>query len=176
MSYCAIITFKDGKPSEQIEYRNAWGGAARIWNSLFDKYLKNPEIPYDSWLQINRQQSLWDLANRKTLPDCERAVHCSTLDLAYIQRDNFLRFASHLREFDRINPVQRNTVNHLIAWADKIVTLECEAIGFYGTSVSENPWCKWNEEKDESDAIPLSEGWEIYDHIYQRTEQTESKQ
>ncbi len=50
MSYCAIIPFKDGKPESRVEFRNAWGGAAYIWDCLFKKHLKDPAIPHDSWL------------------------------------------------------------------------------------------------------------------------------
>ena len=35
MSYCAIIPFNDGKPCGDVKFPNAWGGAARIWDSLY---------------------------------------------------------------------------------------------------------------------------------------------
>lgn len=170
MSYCAIITFKDGKPDQQIEFRNAWGGAARIWDALFDKYLKDPAIPYHSWLCRN-QQPLWDLAKRKSLPMFERAIHCSTFDLAYIRRENFPRFCNDLNAFEAAYPTPVK-VNHLPSWEARIEDLDCEAISFYGTSVAENLWCKWDSEKDEPIEVPLSEGWEIYDWLDQPETET----
>lgn len=163
MSYCQLIIFKDGKPSYGIEYRNAWGGAARIWDALFEKHLKNPNIPYHSWISGD-QQPLWDLAKRETLPMHERAVHASTFDHAYVRRENFPRFCADLRAFDAAYP-SGPKVSHLSAWADALEKLDAEAIGFYGTSVAENPWMKYDEAKDESIPVPLSDGWELYDWL-----------
>ena len=164
MSYCAIITFKDGKAKDAIEYRNAWGGAARIWNALFDKYLKNPSIPYHTWICPRGTQALWGLAKNKMIPIFERAIHVSTFDLAYIRRENFTKHCGYLRKFDETYPVC-GQVNHLKTWADKIETLDCEAIGFHGTSVAENSWINWDEEKDGSEKVPLSEGFEVYEWL-----------
>lgn len=165
MSYCEIIIFKDGKPTGGIEYRNSWGGAARIWDALFEKYLKDPAIPYHTWVSGDHQP-LWDLAKRKTLPEHERAVHASTFDHAYISQTNFPRFCTNLRTFDQAFP-KGQKVSHLQAWADTIEKLDAdvEAVGFYGTSVAENPWMKYDKGKDETVAVPLSEGWEIYDWL-----------
>ena len=163
MSYCKIVIFRDGKAAEDIEFRNAWGGAARIWESLFERYLKNPDIPYDSWL-FGNQQLLWDLAKRQTLPIYERAVHASTFDRAYVRQVNFSRFCTDLRAFDAAFPAGTK-ISHLQAWADAIEKLNAEAIGFHGTSVSEDLWRKYDEAKDESIATPLSEGWEIYEWL-----------
>jgi hypothetical protein len=95
----------------------------------------------------------------------ERAVHASTFDHAYIRRENFPRFCADLRAFDAVYPSVGAKVNHLPAWADAIEKLDAEAVGFHGTSVSENPWRKYDEAKDETFAVPLSEGWEIYDWL-----------
>jgi hypothetical protein len=164
MSRCAIITFRGGKADAQIEFHNAWLGAARIWDALYDKYLKNPTVPYDSWLfgLRDNQHRLWDLVNRTDLPIHERIVHASTLDLAYINKEHFPEFCADLRKFDSAFPSE---CSHLTAWADAIEKLDCEAIGFWGTSVGENPWCHFNEEKDEAELVPLSSGWEIYDTL-----------
>jgi hypothetical protein len=163
MSYCAIITFRDGLPDWQIEFRNAWGGAARIWTPLWDKYLKDHTKKYDSWLTGN-QQRLWDLAKTPGLPMYERAVHVSTFDCFYVKAENFPRFCADLRAFDAAYPVT-GQVNHLPAWADKISTLQIEAVGFHGTSVAENPWSKWDGEKGEVIPVHLSQASEVYEGI-----------
>jgi hypothetical protein len=168
MSYCKIITFKNGKPAGGVEFQNAWGGAARIWNALFEKHLKNPFIQNHSWL-CSDKQALWDLAKRKTspLPECERAVHASTFDRAYVNRQNFPRFCADLRSFDVTYPVAQAVVNHLSAWADTIEKLgtDVEAIGFLGTSVGENLWVEYDQENDRDILVPLTDGWEVYDWL-----------
>ncbi len=164
MSYCAIVIFKDGLPHGKIEFRNSWGGAARIWSALFDKHLKNPAIPYHNWLAESEQQKLWALVNRADLPIYERTVHASTLDFAFIKREHFPIFCTDLRAFDVAYPAPEKA-NHLPAWADAIEKLDCEGIGFHGTSVAENPWKKYDEEKDVMINIPLAKGWEIYDTL-----------
>lgn len=165
MSYCEIIVFTGDKPAGGIEFRNAWGGAARIWNSLFDKYIKDQNIPYHSWMNEKEQRKLWDLANDERLQMFERIVHCSTFDRAYISRNHFKQFAADLRAFDSAYPADQKYINHLPAWADAIEKLDFDAIGFYGTSVGENLWLKWNKEKEEDDPVPLSKGFEIYDAL-----------
>ncbi len=152
MSYCQIIPFAEGLPQSGIEFRNAWGGAARIWSALFDAYLKNPAIPYHSWM--GSADELWSLAKREDLPTFERAVHASTFDHAYISRENFGRFAGDLRQFAEKYPVP-GAVDHLLPWAEWIEASDAEAVGFHGTSVAENPWWVWDEEKDDSTPTPL---------------------
>lgn len=161
MSYCAILIFRDGELKEQIEYRNAWRGAARIWDALFDRYLKNPAVEYDSWIHTKNQQALWDLALDDRLTEFERAVHVSTFDRFYVSRENFPRFCEDLRKFVEKYPTGYEC--HLKTWADAIEKIDCDAISFYVTSVSENPWHKYDEEKDIYNFIPLSDGFEVYD-------------
>lgn len=163
MSYCAIISFKDGLPQKGIEFRNAWGGAARIWDALFERYLKNPNIPYHMWL-TDKGNSLWPLAKRHDLPMFERAVHASTFDLAYVGKEHFSRFSNDLRAFAERYPAG-NKVDHLIAWSDVIEHSDAEAVGFHGTSVAENPWCNYDDETDEMIPVSLAEGFEVYDWL-----------
>lgn len=166
MGYCQIIPFTDGMPQAGIEFRNPWRGAPMVWETLYDKYLKNPQVSYDSWLTSYRKdegRALWDLAKRDDLPRFERAVHAFTFDLAYIANEHFEQFATDLREFERRYPVEYPT--HLSAWANLIDSMENEAVGLYGTSVSENPWNKYDEEKDAMIATPLSDGFEVYDWL-----------
>lgn len=170
MSYCQIIFFKDGIPNESLEFQNAWGGAARIWSSLFTRYLKDPYKEYDTWVTC-KHDGLWKLARRSDLPLFERAVHASTFDLAYVRRCHFPKFSDHLREFVKTYPIV-GSVDHLSAWADVIDKTEAEAIGFRATSVSENLWSKYDEDKDEETPVPLSKGFEVYEWIQFMTDST----
>lgn len=181
MSYSQVIAFRDGKPAEVLECRNAWGGPAYIWTSLFDRYLKDPFIEYDSWLSrfSRNDNSLWQLVDREDIPAALRAVHYSTYDRAIIRREHFQQFAADLREFVATFPT--TGVCHLPAWADFVEKCDAEAIGFYGTSVSENLWFIDKEQteadEDDEDSIPydLNTGdkhFEVYDRMRETAEAT----
>jgi hypothetical protein len=169
MSYCEIISFKDGVPDESVEYRNAHGGAPFIWDALFDTYLKDPRVEYDSWLmrfsRDSGDKSLWDLAKREDLPMYERAVHAATFDRAMVRKEHFRQFALDLRAFvERHRNGER--VCHLLEWADFVDACKAEAVGFYGTSVSDNLW----EDRDEEERVPYNlntrdEHFEVYDWL-----------
>ena len=169
MSYCEIIMFENGKPGDTVQYGNAWGGAAYIWTILFDKYLKDPDVEYDSWLTrgitgLDGIQCLWDLTKREDLLPFERAVHASTFDYAIVLRKNFKQFAEHLREFVAAYPTKG--VCHLIQWAEMIESCEAEAIGFYGTSCGDNSWCKYqDDEVILYDLNSQDDHFDIYDDV-----------
>lgn len=163
MSYTSLIFFKDKKPFKEIAFKNAWGGAARIWDSLFDRYLKNPNIPYHCWLQ-DKGRDLWDLAIRLDIPLFERAVHAFTFDKFYVKQSNFKQFSKDLRLFLVKYPTKMK-VCHLAKWADLIENSEEEAIGLYSTSVGENLWYEWDEEKEQKIPVSLDKGREVYDWL-----------
>lgn len=167
MSYCQLIEFENGKPNGKHEFENAWGGSARIWNSLYDRYLKDPRKMYDSWLtNVGNAGQLWALADRSDLPIFERAVHCFTFDRFIVRRENFAQMADHLREFVRAYP-HGDRVCHLNAWADLIAASSAEAIGLYGSSVGENLWYQQTED-DESipyDLNTRTEHREVYEYL-----------
>ena len=96
------------------------------------------------------------------MPDSEKAVHCLGFDLFYVANENFGRMASDLRKFMETYPVKDGYVCHLSAWASFFEASKAEAISVYGTSVAENVWYKYDEEKDESIEVPLTNGREVY--------------
>lgn len=147
-----------------IEYGNAWGGAPRIWDALFDRYIKDPNVPYDYIFSDSNSKKLWALADRKDLSDAERASLLFTFDHAYVCKSEFKALSQHLREFNSMYPVDGRS-NHLPAWVDFLDSCEADAVGLWATSVSENPWATWNSETEESDPKPLSEGWSIYENL-----------
>lgn len=155
MSYCAVITFRNGKPAECLECRNAWGGMAFVWSALFEVYCKDPKVQYDSWLQ--KPERVWTLANNPDLPIALRAVLCSTFDYALVYRDDFKRYAADLRAFTAWAGT-RNVVCHLPSWADFIEKCDAEAIGHYGTSVADNPWSTFDEQTEAMVPYDLTTG------------------
>lgn len=173
MSYCQLIFFKNGRPNDSIEYRNSHGGAAFVWSNLYDKYLKDPNKPYDNWLSRGiEDRSLWDLAKNQEIPLFMRAVHASMFDYAIVRQEHFAVYAKHLEEFVNYFGTQ-DFECHLLSWAQVIKDSKAEAIGFYGTSVAENLWYSWDEEKDKSIPYNLKKGkkhFEVYDWLNQWAE------
>jgi DNA primase len=171
MSYTELIIFKDGKADGGVEYRNAWGGSARIWNALFAAHVPK-KYEYDSWLANNgNDQRLWDLATRTDLPMFERAVHSFTFDHFYVRKENFGRLAADLRSFVAKYPAGE-AVDHLPAWAQWLdENRDKEAVGLYGTSVAKNVWYRaktcphCGNSTDETEPVPLSEGTEVYEWL-----------
>lgn len=173
MSCCSIVTFKDGRADKTEDFSNSWGGCPRIWDALFNKYLKNPLIPYDSWMARAEggDRSLWDLAKRDDIPLFERAVHASTFDYFIVRKENFDRFSRHLMEFVAAHPLEEEVVDHLPSWAEFVKNCELEAIGFHGTSVSDNPWRLWDEGKEEHVPFDLATG--EHEEVYEWLEKEE---
>lgn len=171
MSTCAIIEFRDGKADTEHRFGNSWGGAARIWTALFDKYAKDPKIEYDNWLTTASQpgnRRLWDLVDDPRLMEFEKAVHYATFDNFIVRRENFSRFAKHLREFSLA--YSYGGIDHLPAWANVIEKSDAEAVGFHHTSVSENPWIAWADDSDEGTPYDLNIGdkhFEVYDALFE---------
>lgn len=173
MSSCEIVVFKNGKADFGAEFGNSWGGCASIWNALYDKYVKDPYKQYDNWMTGNTK-GLWDLAKRKDLPMFERVVLFLTFDNATVKQENFQKIAVHLREFSDAHAKPGN-VNHLPAWADFIESCDAEAIGIHATSVNENPWFDWLEEKEEYVPYDLTTGTKHYE-IFEEMAEADAEQ
>lgn len=171
MSCCQLVIFKGGIASDAVEFRNAWGGSARIWDALFKAYIPKRH-EYDSWMANNGDdRRLWDLAKREDIPIFERAVHAFTFDHFYVRNENFAKLADDLRTFAGKYPAGE-CVDHLSAWAKWLEENgTVEAVGLHGTSVSENIWFRQKacphcgNDTDESEPVPLSEGIEVYDWL-----------
>ena len=163
MSSAFLHEFEGGLPAPErtTEFRNSWGGAARIWSALAERHLKG-----DSWRSEEDAQRVWALAERTDLPMCDRVVNAFTFDLHYVGRVNFQQFAVHLREFRRYH--RPSGICHLEAWAELISKSSAEAVGLYATSVSDDPWYRWDEEADEEVPYNMLEGTdhvEIYEWL-----------
>lgn len=166
MSCTTLLGYKNAQFIELRQYPNAWGSAARIWGALYDQYLKNPAKRYDCWLVCRPFDRLFDLAAQPNLELYERAVHTSTLDRAYVRRENFGRFIADLKAFNSRYPAGHGA-NHLPRWAQDIASVgeDVEAISFHQTSVAGNPWIRQINEEGDSVQRPLSDGFEVYDFV-----------
>lgn len=170
MSRAYLITFKNGKVDKLIEYGNSWGGAARIWTSLFNQYItKKHEC--DSWLAGGGDDKrLWDLATDSRVSFLEKVVHVFTFDRHYVLQKDFVTLVRALRYFSETYAT--NGVDHLPRWADWIESHpEVEALSLHCTSVSENPWIQrkkcshCDNEINEWEYIPLSGGCDVFEFI-----------
>ena len=148
MSYCAIEVFRDGKIDDEKEFGNSWGGSARVWSSLWDRYEKKHE--YDSWMMDDTRR-LWDLDRDPRLQEFEKSVLVLTFDRAIVWRGNFKRMADDLKSFAAEYPVT-GKADHLASWAEFIQGLaedpSNEAIGVIGTSVTGDLFNGWDQETD----------------------------
>lgn len=165
LSTTSLVEFHDGKADFWHEFRNSWGGAARIWHALFKAYVpKSSE--YDSWIMAAEDGRLWKLAEDERLDSNERLAYLFCCDNALVKREFFAEMAAALRVFTEKHPVVGQTCCHLSAWADVFDRSDAEAIGLHATSVCEDPWRAWNEEEDEYEPYSLKSGdrhWFISD-------------
>lgn len=144
MSYCALVAFKADKTTDTTEFRNAYGGAYRIWQALYDRHLKDPVKPHEYVLSPDVSRRLWALADDLTLPRYARSVLTATFDHALVFQKDFLEFRADLLAFDAAYPTPPDAVNHLPAWAEAFAHAfdlgDRVAVGFHGTSVVEDLW------------------------------------
>jgi len=164
MSSTSLVEFKDGVADECHEFCNSWGGAARIWDALFETYIPKKH-EYDMWMTAAQDERLWQVWKDERLRECERIAYWFCCDNALVKRENFAAMASALREFATLHPVP-GKVCHLEAYAKVFDSAKCDAIGLHATSVCENPWYEWDQEKDESVPYNFLTGgkhWFVFD-------------
>jgi hypothetical protein len=130
--------FYKTRRGKSLECGNSWGGCARIWDSLYDKYCKDPAKEYDCW--SFGSDKLWALARDDRLSLMERGVLMSTFDWALVMGEHAKQHAGFLRGFATLFPVP-GKVDHLNAWADFMdAHPKAHAFGIYATSVGDNLW------------------------------------
>lgn len=155
MTTTSLIEFVDGVAQAEYEFGNSWGGAARVWDSLFKKYIPKKH-EFDNWMQAAEDKRLWSVCEDPRLSDAERMVYAFTMDNALVKKDDFAAMAKALREFIQQNP--RDGVCHLEAFAKVFEESEGDAMGLHATSVCENPWISCDEEQDESVPYNIATG------------------
>lgn len=157
MSYTEIFGLDPKKNVVETlsELRNSYGSAYQIWNTLGKKYLGSFSI-------YNIGKDFWDLYLSPKLLDCERFLLMSTYDNAITYRKDHPRFIMYIMEFLRANSIPKDQANHWPEIAKAIKDSEYPAIGFYWTSVGDNPFeGEWNEEKEGYDSLDWSQFWDL---------------
>ena len=144
MSYCELKIIKNNKVETHKEYRNSHGGAAFIWSAVYDRFAKDPNIEYDSWLM--NSDKLWPLWKDERLPRYMQLVLGSTYDRVIIKFENLVEMSEYFIQFVQEFGMNRK-VCHLLEWAGELTKIastetaeSCQGVCFYQTSVSEDPW------------------------------------
>ncbi len=139
-----FIFERDGALEEIAEFRNAHGFCPAIWTPICRKHLGNE---YE-WL-TGKPERLWPLYKDERMPLHWRVALACSYDHAIISESSRRLVADCLRKFYSETWVS-GYANHLSAIADKLDALPLDCIGacFHGTSVSENPWNLYDEDKD----------------------------
>ncbi|WP_168697659.1 hypothetical protein [Providencia sp. MGF014] len=163
MSETAIVAVYPNEKSEVVEeMKNGFGSAPVIWNDLAVRYLGCSPYSY-----FNCIESVWGLVDRIDMPFHHRAVLAMTFDNCYIKKEHYGIAAECLQKYLVDFPPEPNTVNH---WTRiyEILSLDpmYPAIGFWMTSVSENPFQgNWNEEIGDYDQPVWSKFWSVFDEF-----------
>lgn len=160
MSYTTIKAVWPGEKAEDLrELRNAHGSAPVVWNEIAKRYLGLRDHEYSF-----RCDELWPLYKRPDMPAHQRAVLVMTYDNAIVMKANYKQAATDIRAFLADFPPREGYANH---WSEIAALfdsdLECPAIGFHMTSVSEDPFQgSWNEEAEDYDMPDWSVYWDAY--------------
>lgn len=155
MSSTIILNVRPGSSvSVREELRNSWGSAPCIWFPLWDEAQRRGIIPklhaYDSALSSDHFDDLWGLFFNQRFSIYQRAALGLTFDRWYVKCSDYQRLSNDLELFFMDFPVDSNRVNH---WPHIIELLRSEkvrktpALGFWWTTVSENPMAVYGKRK-----------------------------
>lgn len=149
---------------DSIELQNAHGGCIVIWDQVAVKYLNKKPFQY-----FTCTEEIWPLWKNKNLPEHHRAVLGITYDNALVLKEHFLRAASDIEKYLEDFPIDKNYVNH---WEEILKVFKsnpnCEAIGFYWTSVGEDPFLgEYNEKTEDYEKLSWEKFWSVY-HVLDR--------
>lgn len=150
MSHSRLFFFdKNNEIIEVKELQNAWGGAAYIWDCLYNKYLKNPDKEYDNWLSsvMKEPNKLWNLVDDERLPMFAKVCLMYTFDRIIVKKENFVKLSQDFDEFVKFFP-PNNKICHLPTISQLLKENFPENISFmatWQTSCSEATFLDWNE-------------------------------
>ena len=145
-----------------VEFRNSHGSAPVVWDLIAQKYLGLQPFHYSF-----HTEKLWPLWKDLTIPEHHRAVLAMTYDDTVIIKTDFKRAAEDIRKFLEDFPVNPEYVNHWPAILEIFEGIpDCDAIGFYWTSVSEDPFQgDWNEETEDYEPLNWKRYWSMYNTL-----------
>jgi len=162
MSYTTIIhVYPNDKIESGKELSNSHGSAPFVWNLLCQKYCGTKPYGYFTGRALDR---LCPRYRDQSVPLAHRAVLAMTFDFSYVAKKDYAQAAQHIREF--LEEFKDNThVNHW-PWIASMYEANpnVPGIGIYHTSVSENPYMKWDESLEQE--VPRWDDiYSIYDDL-----------
>ncbi len=154
MSYTELkVAELNGFVETYQEYRDAWGGLAYIWNSIWNKYLKKGDL--DTWLIEKNHKRLWDAVKDEKIPGWIRLIHASTFDYIIVEYNKLPIISRYYKKFVETFPPPPAGC-HLIEWSEDCMKIyneynsnNCAGICFYGTSIVEDIWEDYNLSKSD---------------------------
>lgn len=160
MSRTTVMAVWPGDRAERLlELRNSHGTAPVVWNAVAMQYLGFADYAYS-----RRAEEVWPLYKRADMPRHQRAVLLMTYDDAIVMRADYKQAAADIRAFLDDFPPRDGYANHWPRIAELFDSNpDCPAIGFWMTSVCENPFeGPWNEELGMRDAPEWDRYWDAY--------------
>lgn len=160
VSRTTLIAVYPGEYTECIsEFGNSWGSAPYVWGEMLQRYLCK------EYFALESLKDLWPYYKRQDLPFHHRSVLMMTFDRAYIAKKDYARAAKDIRAFLKDFPPNPEYSNH---WREIAAIFDSDppypGIGFWMTSVSENPFNgTWNENTESYDPPDWNEIYSIYD-------------
>lgn len=158
MSYTTVLAVYPGDRVEDMhELKNSWGSAPVVWDAMVKAHT-NADYWSGSVLDAMFQES-------PSWPEHHTVMMYMTADRAYVLREHFHEAAAHIRAFLSEFPSDSKRVNHWPEIADIFDSNpDVPAIGFYMTSVSENPFYgPWNEAIEDRDQFDWTTAFSVYD-------------
>ena len=149
-----------GEKAERLEeLQNSWGSAPFVWNALAVHYLGMEDGEYSL-----RTKEVWPLYKRPDMPQHQRAVLLMTYDNAIVRQADYKQAAADIRAFLKDFPPRAEYANHWHRIAELFDSPPgCPAIGFWMTSVSENPFQGgWDEEMEDYGDPDWERYWDVY--------------
>lgn len=164
MSYCALKFVNPNNIVEtEQEFGNAWGFQPAVWSHIGEKYCGDANIAFTMAMKSPEEQQklFWGLVKDPRLENHERMVLGFTYDNAILEREHFERMAGYLEKFqDERKEKNPECWGHFYAIAKALREAPAEVKGacLHGTSVTEDPWAPFDEEKEEHVPYDLSQG------------------
>ena len=145
MSYTVAYKIDtDGKLEEIAEFSNSHGFGPFVWGAISDKYFG------DEFAWMSHVKEIWPMWKDPRVPKHWSIALLVTYDRAVIEYERFKEVAKALRDFVTDVGI-RGRACHLLAIADLLEKSNpCKGMCFYGTSLSDNPWYEWDNEKEEN--------------------------
>lgn len=156
-----------GEKAEELEeLRNSHGTAPVVWNAVAMRYLGLADYAYSL-----RTEEVWPLYKRADMPRHQRAVLLMTYDDAIVMKVDYKQAATDIRSFLSDFQPRVGYANHWPRIAELFESNpDCPAIGFWMTSVCENPFeGPWNEELERCDDPDWDRYWDAYSKVAEYT-------